>query len=67
MMLDMYPKERLQDCAYVPKQNPFDILNWFDRGNYFMSRRAKLQNLWLQGWGKIAVLFRQSASAFTHP
>jgi hypothetical protein len=49
MMLDKYPKERVQDCAYVPKQNPFDILNWFDSGNYFMSRQAKLQNLWLQG------------------
>jgi hypothetical protein len=37
MMLDMYPKERVQDCAYVAKQNPFDIINWFDSGNYFMS------------------------------
>ena len=48
MMLDMYPKERVQDCAYVPKQNPFDILNWFDSGNYFISWHAKLRNIWLQ-------------------
>ena len=37
MMLDMYPKERVQDCAYVPKQNLFDILNWFESGNHFIS------------------------------
>lgn len=34
LMLDMYPKGRLQDQTYQAGQDPFEVLNWFDAGDY---------------------------------
>ena len=48
-MLDLYSKGRLETDIYTSGQNPFEILNWFDSGNYFIKRQLKLQNLWIQG------------------
>ena len=48
-MLDLYPKGRLETDIYNFGQNSFEILNWFDSGNYFIKRQLKLQNLWIQG------------------
>ena len=49
LMLDMYPKGPLNARLYQPGENPFDILNWFDGGNYMIQRKPDLQNLWIQG------------------
>ena len=49
LMLDMYPKGRLNDLRYQAGQNPFDILGWFDSGNYTIQRKHDLENLWIQG------------------
>ncbi|SLN42723.1 hypothetical protein PEL8287_02127 [Roseovarius litorisediminis] len=49
LMLDMYPKGRLNDRLYQPGDDPFEILSWFDGGNYMIRKQPLLQNLWIQG------------------
>ncbi len=48
-MLDMYPQGPLDGTPYQPGDDPFDILEWFDAGNYSYIRQPELQNLWGQG------------------
>jgi hypothetical protein len=57
MLLDMYPKGRLEDQHYLPGQNPIDIACWFDSGNYTMSRNHLYGNLWIQGGPRSRVFF----------
>jgi hypothetical protein len=57
MLLDMYPKGRLEDQPYLPGMNPFDIACWFDSGNYTMSRNPRHWNLWIQGGPRARVFF----------
>ncbi|MGZ2255763.1 glycosyltransferase family 2 protein [Roseobacter sp. A03A-229] len=57
MMLDMYPKGRLDAQPYLPGQNPIDIACWFDSGNYTMSRNPLYGNLWIQGGPRSRVFF----------
>lgn len=49
MLLDMYPKGPITDQAYREGQDPFEIAQWFDSGNYQISRNAAFGNLWIQG------------------
>lgn len=49
MLLDMYPKGRIDRQPYDPGQNPLEVVNWFDAGNYRISRNAHFGNLWIQG------------------
>jgi hypothetical protein len=49
MLLDMYPKGRIDDVPYQRNQNPVDIAMWFDAGNYSISKNKKFGNLWIQG------------------
>jgi len=49
LMLDMYPKGPLNGQTYKKGSDPFEILSWFDGGNYVIQRQPKLQNLWIQG------------------
>jgi hypothetical protein len=49
MLLDMYPKGRIDDVPYQRNQNPVDIALWFDAGNYSISKNKKFGNLWIQG------------------
>ena len=49
LMLDMYPKGPLNAQSYRPGDDPFDLLRWFDGGNYMIQRKPDLQNLWIQG------------------
>jgi len=49
MLLDMYAKENLEDLTYKIGQNPFDILDHFDAGNYTQQRGGQYGNLWIQG------------------
>ena len=60
LMLNLYPKGRLQTNIYTAGQNPFEILNWFDSGNYFIKRQLKLQNLWVQGGVRARCFFANS-------
>ncbi|MEL6806819.1 MAG: glycosyltransferase family 2 protein [Pseudomonadota bacterium] len=57
MLLDMYPKGRLDEQPYEVGQNPLEIASWFDSGNYTISRNKKLGNLWIQGGPRARVFF----------
>jgi len=57
MLLDMYPKGRIDAVPYREGQNPFEIANWFDSGNYMISRNALYGNLWIQGGPRARVMF----------
>ncbi len=49
MLLDMYPRGPLGAQPYAEGDDPFDTLQWFDSGNYTISRNHLLGNLWIQG------------------
>lgn len=49
LMLDMYPKGQLSEHPYEAGQDPFTNLCWFDAGNYMISKKKDLENLWIQG------------------
>ncbi len=57
MLLDMYPKGRLDDQPYSAGQNPMEIASWFDSGNYTISRNKRFGNLWIQGGPRARVFF----------
>ncbi|NPD14160.1 glycosyltransferase family 2 protein [Xinfangfangia sp. D13-10-4-6] len=57
MLLDMYPKGPIQDQPYREGQNPFEIAEWFDSGNYTISRNWGYGNLWIQGGPRARTFF----------
>lgn len=57
MLLDMYPKGRLDEQPYLAGQNPIEIATWFDSGNYTISRNHLFTNLWIQGGPRSRVFF----------
>ena len=60
MLLDMYPKGRLDEQPYQPGQNPMEIASWFDSGNYSLSRNFRFTNLWIQGGPRARVFFKDN-------
>lgn len=56
-MLDMYPKGPLKAQVYESGENPFNILSWFDGGNYMIQKKPDLENLWIQGGVRARVFF----------
>ncbi|APX22452.1 MAG: glycosyltransferase family 2 protein [Rhodobacteraceae bacterium] len=57
MLLDMYPKGRIDAQPYRAGQNPLEIASWFDAGNYRTSRNRRFGNLWIQGGPRARVFF----------
>ncbi|MDX2483558.1 MAG: glycosyltransferase family 2 protein [Pseudodonghicola sp.] len=57
MLLDMYPKGRLDAQPYQEGQNPIDIARWFDSGNYTLKKNKRYDNLWIQGGPRSRVFF----------
>lgn len=57
MLLDMYPKGRIDEHPYQAGQNPLEIASWFDSGNYTMEKNPKFGNLWIQGGPRSRVFF----------
>jgi glycosyl transferase family 2 len=57
MLLDVYPKGRLDEVPYQPGQNPMEIASWFDSGNYSIKRNPTYGNLWIQGGPRSRVFF----------
>jgi len=57
MLIDTYPKGRLNDVPYQAGQNPLEIANWFDSGNYSISKNHLYGNLWIQGGPRARVFF----------
>jgi len=60
MLLDMYPKGRLDETPYQMGQDPLEIACWFDSGNYMMTRNPRYGNLWIQGGPRARVFFRNT-------
>ena len=60
MLLDMYPKGRLDEQPYHAGQNPIEIASWFDSGNYTIKRNKRYGNLWIQGGPRARVFFPDS-------
>ncbi len=57
MMLDMYPKGPITAQPYREGQDPFEIAQWFDSGNYTIKRNYGLGNLWIQGGPRARAFF----------
>lgn len=57
MLLDMYPKGRIDAETYLPGQNPLDYACWFDAGNYTLEKNKRFGNLWIQGGPRARVFF----------
>lgn len=57
MLLDMYPKGPLDQQPYREGQDPFEIANWFDSGNYMITKNPKFGNLWIQGGPRARAFF----------
>lgn len=57
MLIDTYPKGRLGDVPYQAGQNPLEIANWFDSGNYTISKNHMYGNLWIQGGPRARMFF----------
>jgi len=57
MLLDMYPKAPLEQTDYAEGQNPFDVAEYFDSGNYMISRNWRYWNLWIQGGPRARAFF----------
>lgn len=63
MLVDMYPKGKIQDQHYREGQDPFAIAEWFDTGNYIVSRNPGLGNLWIQGGPRARSYFANQPKA----
>lgn len=57
MLLDMYPKGSMHEQPYREGQNPFEIAQYFDSGNYTIKRNWPYLNLWIQGGPRARVFF----------
>lgn len=60
MLLDVYPKGRIDAQHYEPGQDPLEIACWFDSGNYTIKRNPDYGNLWIQGGPRSRVFFPEA-------
>lgn len=60
MLLDMYPKGRIDAQPYKKGQDPLEIASWFDSGNYSISKNKHYGNLWIQGGPRARAFFPDS-------
>jgi Glycosyl transferase family 2 len=57
MLLDMYPKGAMHEQPYREGQNPFEIAQYFDSGNYTIQKNWPYLNLWIQGGPRARLFF----------
>ena len=57
MLLDMYPRGRIQDAPYTEGEDPFRIAEWFDPGNYTLKRNPYMGEIWIQGGPRARTFF----------
>jgi Glycosyl transferase family 2 len=57
MLLDMYPKGAMHEQPYREGQNPFEIAQYFDSGNYTIRKNWPYLNLWIQGGPRARLFF----------
>lgn len=58
MLLDMYPKGKIQHARCRDGRDPVRTAPYFDASNYFIERNAKYGNLWIQGGPRMRAFFR---------
>lgn len=63
MLLDVYPKGPIDAHTYRPGQDPLEIAQWFDAGNYTISKNYRYLNLWIQGGPRARQFFRDRPRA----
>ncbi|WP_093151182.1 glycosyltransferase family 2 protein [Aliiruegeria lutimaris] len=63
MLIDLYPKGQLDAESYQEGQNPMEIANWFDSGNYTITRNPLYHNLWIQGGPRARAFFADKPKA----
>jgi hypothetical protein len=59
MVLDMYPKGPIDAFPYQSGQDPLEIANWFDSGNYTIAKNHRYGNLWIQGGPRARAFFTE--------
>ncbi len=57
MLLDMYPKGPFDAKPYREGQDPLEIAQYFDSGNYTVVRNHRYGNLWIQGGPRARMFF----------
>lgn len=57
MLIDMYPKGPIDAQPYQDGQDPMEIAQWFDSGNYMLSTNHEFHNLWIQGGPRARLFF----------
>jgi len=57
MLVDVYPKGKIDEVLYQPGQDPLEIAPWFDSGNYSIKKNPTYGNLWIQGGPRSRVFF----------
>jgi hypothetical protein len=57
MLLDMYAKGPMGAQPYHEGQDPFEIAQWFDSGNYTIAKNRRFGNLWIQGGPRARMFF----------
>ncbi|MFC4669362.1 glycosyltransferase family 2 protein [Seohaeicola nanhaiensis] len=57
MLVDIYPKGRINAQPYRAGQDPLEIAAWFDSGNYTIKRNPTYGNLWIQGGPRARMFF----------
>jgi len=59
MLVDMYPKGPFDAKPYREGQDPLEIAQYFDSGNYTISRNHRFGNLWIQGGPRARMFFAE--------
>jgi len=60
MLIDMYPRGRIDAQPYAEGQDPFEIACWFDSGNYTFRKNPDYRNLWIQGGPRARMFFPEN-------
>ncbi len=58
MLLDMYPKGKIQHARIREGKDPVKTASYFDASNYFIEKNKKYGNLWIQGGPRMRSFFR---------
>ncbi|MEM9852321.1 MAG: glycosyltransferase family 2 protein [Pseudomonadota bacterium] len=62
MLLDMYPKGKIQHARVRAGKDPVKTAPFFDSTNYFIERNSRYGNLWIQGGPRLRAFFRTKPS-----
>lgn len=62
MLLDVYPRGPVEQAFCAEGQNPLEIANWFDPGNYMIRKNFDYGNLWIQGGPRARLFFSGNAA-----